>query len=198
MDARDTFLKNLGELSEELFFNSEKEIDTDKKRVAAQGMIWAACESWEKASPKCQSPIEELLLAELLFSIDGYSLVEWDGVPEDRATKLSWKTTLTVQAQIGPYRADFLLTCRADDHTRRLVVECDGHDYYERTKEQAQRDKARDRYMVAEGITVIRFTGSEIRRDPRHCRDQIEVVLNDRIEAAMAAAGMIRGRMDRG
>ncbi len=48
----------------------------------------------------------------------------------------------------------------------RLVVELDGHDFHERTREQARRDRSRDRYLLASGYTVFRFTGSEIFRNP--------------------------------
>lgn len=51
----------------------------------------------------------------------------------------------------------------------RLAVECDGHDFHERTKEQAARDRARDRRLQEAGYTVMRFTGSEIYRDPVKC-----------------------------
>lgn len=44
----------------------------------------------------------------------------------------------------------------------RLVIEVDGHDFHERTKEQAQRDKKRDRDLQAAGFTVFRFTGREV------------------------------------
>ena len=46
------------------------------------------------------------------------------------------------------------------------MIECDGHDYHERTKEQAARDKKRDRFFASKGYKVLRFTGSEIWADP--------------------------------
>ena len=58
-----------------------------------------------------------------------------------------------------------------------LAIECDGHDFHERTKEQAERDRSRDRWMIANGVQVIRFTGREIWRDPEECARQIGSVL---------------------
>lgn len=76
------------------------------------------------------------------------------------------------QLQIDKYRVDFFIT-----NTRlidlKLIVECDGHEYHERTKEQAARDKSRDRYFQREGFTVLRFTGSEIFRSPLRCAEEI-------------------------
>lgn len=65
------------------------------------------------------------------------------------------------QAQIGEYRVDFLITCSGSKRAG-IVIECDGHNYHERTKEQAARDRRRDRWMQGQGFLVLRFTGSEI------------------------------------
>ena len=43
-----------------------------------------------------------------------------------------------------------------------MAIECDGHDFHEKTKEQAQRDKEKDRILQANGWLIARFTGSEI------------------------------------
>lgn len=79
------------------------------------------------------------------------------------------------QVTFGPYRVDFLigsLWSEPDETDKRenwIVVECDGHEFHDKTKEQAQRDKARDRFLVASGVKVMRFTGAEIWRDPTRC-----------------------------
>lgn len=71
------------------------------------------------------------------------------------------------------YRADFLVHSGAEYGNVRAVVEADGHDYHERTKEQAARDKKRDRLMIADGLYVLRFTGSEIWKDPISCAKEV-------------------------
>lgn len=83
------------------------------------------------------------------------------------------------QVTFEPYRVDFLLgriwrRPGEDDAPREqtehwIAVECDGHEFHDKTKEQAQRDKARDRFLVTAGVKVMRFTGSEIWRDPTAC-----------------------------
>lgn len=92
------------------------------------------------------------------------------------------------QVQIGQWRVDFVIYAfaRGPDaffvsslqpvetaRWRRLVVECDGHDFHEKTKAQAARDKARDRDLVMAGYEVFRFTGSELWRDPWGCAEQV-------------------------
>lgn len=63
------------------------------------------------------------------------------------------------------YRADFVL----EVGRRRLVVECNGHDFHDRTKQQAAYDRARDRELLCVGTATIRFTGSEIMHSPERC-----------------------------
>lgn len=55
----------------------------------------------------------------------------------------------------------------------RVVVECDGHDFHERTKEQAKKDRSRDRFFAMHDLTVLRFTGSEIYADEVGCARQV-------------------------
>lgn len=96
-------------------------------------------------------------------------------------------TGMLMQVPILGYRADFVFYAISavpggEDKWLRLplVVECDGHDFHERTKQQAKRDRARDREMMAAGYRVMRFTGSEIWRDPGACADEALRFLHDR------------------
>ena len=61
----------------------------------------------------------------------------------------------------------------SDRRWKHLVIECDGHDFHERTKQQAARDRSRDRQAVLAGMDCFRFTGSELWRDPWDCAAQV-------------------------
>lgn len=73
-----------------------------------------------------------------------------------------------VQHEVGPYRADFALFGSEIE----VIIECDGHAFHEKTKEQAAKDKARDRFLAESGYRVLRFTGSEIWANPFACAAQ--------------------------
>lgn len=87
------------------------------------------------------------------------------------------------QAIIGDYRVDFLIIGSVMVEfasaggpkygTAQMIVECDGHDYHEKTKEQAKRDKSRDRQLQAAGYPVFRYTGSEIWADVFGCATEV-------------------------
>jgi hypothetical protein len=126
----------------------------------------------------CESPIEEMLLAALVPSIMAHE------VPLGMAY---WPIAYELYPQhvVGPYRADFALiynraktgftrACLTEmPGTVRFIIECDGHDFHEKTKEQAARDKARDRYFSVNGWHVLRFTGSEIYADALECSTEV-------------------------
>jgi hypothetical protein len=109
---------------------------------------------------------------------------------------------ITPQAQLGEYRVDLLLeyevtittyppeTQEYDRNnqlyrinqpelgkdiliTKDIIIECDGHDFHERTKAQAARDKKRDRILQSIGYNVFRFTGSEIYNDAITCAYEV-------------------------
>jgi hypothetical protein len=133
----------------------------------------------KRLSQVCESPIEAMLGAALLFmdkfeSIPGYPLIlerqecvpHWG--PEERL--------LIPQFKFQSYRIDWVYR----DGANLTFIECDGHDFHERTKQQASRDKKRDREIQAAGYPLLRFTGSEIWEDPFHCASQIAEFVGDR------------------
>jgi len=74
-----------------------------------------------------------------------------------------------------PYLPDFVLyrvSPRPDGEgwdEAELIVELDGHQFHEKTPEQAEHDKRRDRWFTARGHRVVRFTGREVWRDVHAC-----------------------------
>jgi len=97
---------------------------------------------------KTESPIEQMLLTAMGSIPAGYKLHS--------------------QYEVGRYRLDFALI-----GPRKIAIECDGHDFHERTKEQAANDRSRDRALQLDGWMVLRFTGSEIYRSASACAAQI-------------------------
>ena len=75
------------------------------------------------------------------------------------------------QENIGKYRVDFL--CSMIGKKQEYIIECDGHDFHEKTKEQAKYDKQRERYFVSQGYKVLRFSGSEIISDFERIKEEL-------------------------
>ena len=113
--------------------------------------------------PVPESPIE-VLLALYMEACVNENPQMWS---EPRGTMLDFQ--YPVAAGGRTYRLDIMLSGEIAGFHVELGIECDGHNYHERTAEQAQHDKSRDRALVALGWTILRFTGSEINRFPRRC-----------------------------
>jgi very-short-patch-repair endonuclease len=125
----------------------------------------------EIGAMQCGSPIERAMFYALWIAAWDYE----DGIGVRVGGHLyggygndvqSFALEIEPQAALDPYRVDFLLTYGNGPENRTpLVIECDGHAFHERTKQQASRDRARDRDLQSRGYPVFRYTGSDIWRD---------------------------------
>lgn len=147
-----------------------------------------------------ESPIERLMAFAIIVNgewADRVVIEDYEVVCLE-LMKLGLERSFTIRAasqvHVGSYRVDFLLSiARANDEPPlHVAVECDGHDFHEKTKEQAARDKKRDRDLLAMGVQVMRFTGSQIWEDAGECaRSVFDFLENERsascgrFEAAM-------------
>lgn len=128
-----------------------------------------AANYYDQAVSYCDSPIEQSFLTALfvagLLRNEGFIVAPKGQEPKPDGRK--W--FIQPQASLLGYRADFLIGSMPKTPGRMLIVECDGHDFHERTKEQAARDRQRDRVFQTEGYKVFRFTGSELYANPFGC-----------------------------
>lgn len=142
--------------------------------------------SYDALRQETQSPIENIMAAMLSCVSNGYThgCVAASLGGKDGPVAFVYPQ-FQMQINGRKYRADFMVSCNAGGGKPECVIfECDGHAYHEKTKEQAARDKARDRAMTAEGYTVYRFTGSELYSNPHKSFNEVQAAL----EAAMDAS----------
>lgn len=145
-------------------------------------------DDWLLGIEATKSPIEQMLFARLLFATDGYNyLTVGEMIPPDYVGHFG--TTLLPQYPVGDYTADFIIACQHHEVVSLIAIECDGHDFHEKTKHQAAHDKKRDRYFTAQGIKLLRFTGSEIFNRPDECLEEIESLIYHTMNAILIDAG---------
>lgn len=138
----------------------------------------------EASFPVCLLPLQSPLEAYMYMAMTAYAgLFLMDGEvnwlscsrpsPHDEPfpRPTSGHLAICCQHVVGPYRLDFLLVAYGTDLAvhRRVAVEVDGHDFHERTKEQARHDRRKDRAIQSAGLRILRFTGSEVYADPLGC-----------------------------
>jgi len=150
------------------------------------------------------SPIEERLFCALVMVAgpDGLdSRVRtvagqyvWDPYLDSPPSKLSL-VHVELQPEVGGRHPDFLVgVMLGDGRQADVLIECDGHDFHERTKEQARADKSRDRRFAALGHRVLRFTGSEIHADNIRCAQEVYGILLKTLLPDVDVEEMLRRR----
>lgn len=176
---------------------------TEKVQAARERVVGARARAFDAELEVCDSPIEQLFLATMMctgWHSPGFH--EARLVHDARAAIVVGTPRGCLVAEDGPavafvqasptcvrgssFRCDFVFTTTTIP-LRRLVVELDGHDFHERTKAQARRDKSRDRLLVRSGWTVIRFTGGEVHADAGSCLEQVVRILDE--DLALATYG---------
>jgi very-short-patch-repair endonuclease len=98
---------------------------------------------------RCESPLEEAF-------VRCWSIAQIGA---------DYHLTLDAQMPIGNYRADLIIHSHFRDFPK-IVIELDGHEFHEKTKEQVTYRNARDRYLQMAGWKVFHVSGSEFYRDP--------------------------------
>jgi very-short-patch-repair endonuclease len=154
----------------------------------------------------CGSPIEKMMLSALMvlrssdirleceteITLRGGKKISERDVWNARMWSPREGLVVHLQKQIQDMRVDFLVVQRYREFSAAVVVECDGHEFHERTKEQASSDRARDRKLQALGYDILRYPGSDIWRDVHRCAVDVLIHL-DRImsKQALRAAGSV-------
>jgi hypothetical protein len=136
-------------------------------------------EEWEEQERGISSPVEQLFYIEWSFR------KFCDSELKDAFLEPQYKDKST-----GKYRIDFMIDfvqeAYSEDAGRgleyhnivlqteppKLGVEIDSHEWHERTKQQAQYDKERERFLISNGWKILRFTGSEVYNNPAKCVEE--------------------------
>jgi hypothetical protein len=126
----------------------------------------------------CESPIERLLAVSLAGALVPkmnyiYRNMDYNEV----LTEITPQYVICI-GKDNKYRCDLFLSVSfilSDSELIKVecVIECDGHDFHEKTKEQVARGKRRDRDLISMGYDVIHFSGSEIWHDVDACSQYI-------------------------
>jgi very-short-patch-repair endonuclease len=71
----------------------------------------------------------------------------------------------------------------ASDDELQLAIELDGHPFHEKSQGQVASDKRRERAIVSAGVTVLRFSGSEVVFKTRRCIEEVASYIKARMNA---------------
>lgn len=118
---------------------------------------------------------EKICINNKVFSLDkeefGYQLDQENG---DTVIIFDFKIQPKDKCFSG-YIPDFAIFINGAEQG--YVIEIDGHEWHEKTKEQARADKEKDRTYLKHNFIPIRFTGSEVYHNVDNCiREVFEIM----------------------
>jgi len=158
----------------------------DRLLVSGEALLIDVIEdAFDRVAPEkgCESPIEEAFAVAAAALCATRYCGEVDYVPAFGLTHKEliartgdgkFRAWIAPQVHVCGYRVDFMVAHLSGlSGFGGIVVELDGHEFHERTKKQAARDKAKDRHLQDMGFKVFRFTGSEVWADAFGCADDV-------------------------
>jgi len=89
--------------------------------------------------------------------------------------------TIYQQHRIDDLRVDFAIVRFVEDYPIGIAVEVDGYNFHQRTREQVDRDNARDNKLQRLGWTVLRYSGSRVHHDAMGCALDVADTLIERV-----------------
>lgn len=121
---------------------------------------------------ECESPIEQLMAINLCLiekKFCGFlNNIDFIGL----------EPQVNISVDNKNYRIDFLIEIAFKYNEKHedlisIVIECDGYDFHQKTKEQVEKDYEKERLLQMNGYYVLRFSGSEIYNNLFNCRQII-------------------------
>ena len=132
----------------------------------------------ERPYASMKSPIEKI------FAIAFYTVLNEHGFLENEIFSPIPQAEISLDTKT--YYADFLILAESFGQIKcenefKLVIECDGHDFHEKTKEQVAYRNERDLELMSAGYDVMHFSGSQIYKDPYKIANQVYEYLSKKV-----------------
>lgn len=173
-------MERFKKITEEIYYDTDRTEDIRNYLVDEVSLHLFALSAdakmvFEESLIDCESPIEQLLSLALenLNIKNIYKFNPFIDVVEIEKQK-------EIQCENKKYRVDFYIpVIYKNQENKSFIIECDGYEFHQKTKEQVERDNTRMRDLQKQGYEVIRFSGTEIWHRPHKCAtDILNIILS--------------------
>ena len=143
-----------------------------------QEMIFVANEVWKGKGNIAYCTTPKLTPIEQMFNVAWEITIDKEIAKEGFEKYIYLDPQNTIETNGHKYIADFVYTpeIQLNDYAkqgkRKLVIECDGHEFHQKNKEQVIKDNQREYDLKMAGYDVLRFSGSEIYNTPYGCAEK--------------------------
>lgn len=149
--------------AKQVFFHSIRKLAIKKDINLCQ-----VIKLWEDEFCSCNSPIEKIFM--MAFNI--VSILRKEELREgDFGVALF--PQFEVKTEHKKYICDFIATIESMNMNVNVLIECDGHDFHQKTKKQVEYDNEREYEIKKQGYDILRFSGSQIYNNPFKCANDV-------------------------
>lgn len=134
---------------------------------------WAKANSF-KYPPAAKELLRNCGSAAEAFFAQPFTLREGVEYCDRRAFTKDWMLELQLPC------ARYYIDAAVSHGKMSLAIEIDGMGFHHKSKQQVAADYLRERRIVQQGYTVIRFTAQEVFSDPAECWRQVEAIFTAR------------------
>ena len=171
-------MENFIKITEEILEKEENYENYLIKKVKSQ-LIGDRCDfdvCMMEAIIDCESPIEQLLAIEMervgLKNINLYN---------PYIDIIDIEKQIDIKCGKNKYRVDFQIpVIYKNQENIMFVIECDGYEFHQKTKQQVEYDNKRQRDLQEAGYEIIKFSGTEIWHRPYRCACEIKNIILSR------------------
>lgn len=116
-----------------------------------------------------------IICEEIKSPIEQIFITAFDLYQQSKKEKFFLFSQAPIKIKKKKYFADFLF--EPDEYVNRyntnakVVIECDGYEFHQKTKEQVQHDNEREYDLKMANYEVIRFSGTQIFNSPIKCAE---------------------------
>lgn len=168
-------MKDFKKITEEIFCEDEKWEDDLDNRVKTFYLGNGGDNFYCMAESliDCESPIEQLLALEMEYikitNVHEFNpFVDVIGIEKQKE----------IICENKKYRVDFYIPVTyKNQENKAFIIECDGHEFHQKTKGQVEKDNERTRNLQKAGYEIIRFSGTEIWHKPYQCACEIRNII---------------------
>lgn len=155
-----------------IFFSLIEEMARKRNENLFDVVAW-----WCEDFDSCKSPIEKILW--MAFNI--VKTLRSDELPQS-CMGFIVEPQYEIETDNHKYYVDFYIVLASLCNDVDVVVECDGHEFHQKTKEQVTHDNEREYEIKKAGYDVLRFSGSQIYNAPFKCANDIFDYLLSNVE----------------
>lgn len=116
-----------------------------------------------------------IMCEEIKSPIEQIFITAFDLYQQDKKDHIFLFSQAEIKIKKKKYFADFLFECDeyVNNYTtnKKIIIECDGYEFHQKTKEQVQHDNEREYDLKMAGYEVLRFSGTQIFNNPIKCAE---------------------------